>query len=124
MSNSGTRTSSVESPTTESPRRPRWREVELLLLVVFVVAAYFTRMSDLSLRGEETRRALIAREMIETGDWIVPRTQGVPLFSRPPLQNWLIAVIGMVRGEIDAVAVRLPSVCAVLLTAMLIYGYG
>lgn len=101
-----------------------WLEPELALLIVFVLGAYFTRMTDLSIRGEESRRGLIAREMLTTGDWIVPRCQGVPLYSRPPLQNWLIALVSLVRSDIDAIAIRLPSDCAVLLTVILIYAYG
>ncbi len=101
-----------------------WLEPEFLILVLFVVGAYFTRMTDLSVRGEESRRGLIAREMLTTGDWIVPCCQGVPLFSRPPLQNWLIALVALVRGDVDQVALRLPSDCAILLTVILIYGYS
>src|SRR5437762_5572909 len=98
-----------------------WLEPELALLVVFVLGAYFTRMTALSVRGEESRRGLIAREMMNTGDWIVPRCQGIPLFSRPPLQNWLIALTATVRGDVDLVALRFPSDCAILLTVILIY---
>lgn len=101
-----------------------WFEPELVLLIVFVLGAYFTRMSDLTIRGEESRRGLIAREMLTTGDWIVPRCQGVTLFSRPPLQNWLIAGMAMFHGKIDAVVLRLPSDVAVLLTVLMIYGYA
>ncbi len=99
-----------------------WRELELALLVVLVVGAYFTRMTSLTVRGEESRRGLIAREMLNTGDWIVPRCQGVPLFSRPPLQNWLIAAVGIVRGDVDIFALRFPSDCAILMTVILVYG--
>lgn len=113
---------------TTSPPAPgtktTWREWQLGLLVLFVLAAYFTRLTELSIRGEESRRGLVAREMIETGDWIIPRTQGVPLFSRPPLQNWLIASLALVRGDVDAVAIRLPSICAILLTCIVIYRYS
>lgn len=107
-----------------SAGRPWWREWQLALLVLFVFGAYFTRLTTLSIRGEESRRGLIAREMIETGDWIIPRTQGVPLFSRPPLQNWMIAGLALVRGDVDAVAMRLPSICAILLTCLMMYRYA
>lgn len=107
-----------------SARSAWWREWQLAVLVLFVLAAYFSRLTDLSVRGEESRRGLIAREMIETGDWIIPRTQGVPLFSRPPLQNWMIGTLALVRGDVDLVAMRLPSVCAIFLTCLLIYGYA
>src|SRR5262249_47981803 len=111
-------------PAALEPKARWWREPELGLLVLFAIGAFFVGMTDLSIRGEESRRALVAREMLQTGDWIVPRCQGVPLFSRPPLQNWLIALVGLMRGDIDAVALRLPSDCAMLLTVILIYGYA
>jgi 4-amino-4-deoxy-L-arabinose transferase-like glycosyltransferase len=104
--------------------RAWWREWQLALLVLFVLVAYFTRLTELSIRGEESRRGLIAREMIDTGDWIIPRTQGVPLFSRPPLQNWMIASLAILRGDVDAMAIRLPSVCAIFLTSVLVYRYA
>src|SRR5262245_63294672 len=103
------------------PKQPRWwLETELALLVVLVVGAYFTRLTALTVRGEESRRGLIAREMLTTGDWIVPRCQGIPLYSRPPLQNWLIAAVAAVRGDVDRVALRFPSDCGILLTVILV----
>ena len=101
-----------------------WLEIELALVVIVAVAGYFSRMTDLSVRGEESRRGLIAQEMLRTGDWIVPRCQGIPLFSRPPLQNWLIAGMALVRGEVDAFRLRFPSDCAIVLTVILVYGYA
>src|SRR5208283_1907920 len=59
-----------------------------------------------------------------TGDWIVPRQQGLPFLSRPPVQNWAIALVSLARGEIDPVAIRFPSAVAILLTVTLIYAYG
>lgn len=113
---------STGSPTLR--RRSRLLEPEVVLLVLLVTALYFCRLGSLSIRGEETRRATIAREMIETGDWNVPRQQGEPYLSRPPMQNWAIALVGMAAGEIDELAVRLPSALAVLLTTLLVYSYA
>jgi 4-amino-4-deoxy-L-arabinose transferase-like glycosyltransferase len=89
-----------------------------------VLAAYFVRIGDVSMRGEEPRRAQVAFEMIERGDWVVPREQGSPFLSRPPLQNWLIAASTTVCGSRAPWAARLPSVLAMLLTCLLIYGYA
>jgi 4-amino-4-deoxy-L-arabinose transferase-like glycosyltransferase len=103
----------------------RWYfEPEIILLALLVIGVYFVRLESLTIRGEETRRATIAREMVQTGDWIVPRQQGAPFLSRPPLQNWAMATVGLIRGGIDEFAVRLPSAIAVLLTTLLIYGYS
>ena len=38
--------------------------------------------------------------------------------------SWLIALAASARGAFDPIAVRLPSVLAVLGTTLLIYGYG
>lgn len=83
-------------------------------------------MDAVMLHGEETRRATVAMEMIRTGDWIVPDLQGDVFFmsNRPPLQAWLIASIGTLRGSVDPVAVRLPSALAMVGTTLLIYFYS
>ena len=97
---------------------------DLTLLALFVLACYCLRIDKLSIRGEESRWATVAMEMRRSGDWVVPRQQGEPFLSRPPMGSWLIAIAASMRGEFDAVAVRLPSILAVLATALLIYGYG
>jgi 4-amino-4-deoxy-L-arabinose transferase-like glycosyltransferase len=101
-----------------------WREKAFWLLVLLVGCTYFTRIDQPSLRGEETRRARVAQEMLMTGDYIVPRQQGELFLSRPPLQNWVIAAAARMRGNMDIVAVRLPGVVSLLLTCLCIYGYS
>jgi 4-amino-4-deoxy-L-arabinose transferase-like glycosyltransferase len=105
-------------------QRPWWREPEVAILIVLVAAAYFLRIGDVTLRGEETRRAQVAYEMIQSGDWIVPREQGEPYMSRPPFQNWLIALSSLAFGSWDPSVIRLHSVLALLFTTLLIYGYA
>ncbi|HEX7448399.1 MAG TPA: glycosyltransferase family 39 protein, partial [Pirellulales bacterium] len=101
----------------------RWLEPQAVLLAVVVMLIFFTRLGDLTLRGEETRRARVAIEMLETGDWIVPREQGRLFPDRPPLGNWLIALSMLATGGSGAVAVRLPTVLATLATSLVVYAY-
>ncbi len=93
------------------------------LLLVLILTGWFhgSSMTRHGLRGEEARRGLVAQEMIRSGDWLVPREQGQVFLSRPPLQNWIIAAVGIARGRVDAVAIRLPSVVAILLTVAMLY---
>lgn len=105
-----------------STRYQALRHVAFLAALVF--GCYFLRLDALSVRGEESRWATVAREMQSSDDWIVPRQQGRPFLSRPPLGSWLMAAAAEICGSWDARAVRLPSVIAVLLTTVLIYGYG
>ncbi len=97
--------------------------VAIALLTLFVAAIYGVRLSLQPLVGEETRWATGAREMLATGDWLVPRQQGRVFPERPPMTMWTMAVAGWLRGEVDALAVRLPSVIAVVLTSVLVYCY-
>ena len=100
-------------PTLE--QQPRWwTEREMVLILFIATITFCVRLDALPLFGEEPRRALIAREMVESGDWLVPGTQRVFLASRPPLQNWMIACIGLMTGSFDVWAARIPSVFSVL----------
>jgi 4-amino-4-deoxy-L-arabinose transferase-like glycosyltransferase len=115
----------MSTPTSPTPRPwPWWLEREFLLLALLVVGVYFVRLTDLTIRGEESRWAHVACEMLRTGDWVVSRQQGKPFFSRPPLGCWLIALATLARGDCDLTAVRLPTFLATLLTTLLIYGYS
>jgi 4-amino-4-deoxy-L-arabinose transferase-like glycosyltransferase len=109
------------------PSPPRaWSDVLAATLLVTIVATfYLARLADQPLVGEETRWANGAREMLATGDWIVPRQQGQVFPERPPMTMWLIAIAGYFRGGVvDAVAIRLPSVLAVVLTTLVVYAYA
>jgi len=101
-----------------------WRETEFILLVVLVAGIYFSRATALPIRGEESRWARVAYEMLETGDWIIPRQQWKGFPDRPPLGQWLIAATMWITGDSGLLAVRLPTLLATLLTTIVIYGYS
>lgn len=101
-----------------------WREKELWLLLLLLCGMYLTNLDGITIRGEESRRGRIAWEMLHSGNWYVPTMQDRPVFFRPPLQNALIATVATFHGEVDAWSLRIPSVIAILLTVIVIYGYG
>ena len=105
-------------------RRRLGREWEFWALVTLATAIYFSRIADLPIRGEETRRAMVAWEILQSGDWIVPRQQGAPFLSRPPVGSWPIAWLVSATGDLSLVAVRLPSILATVLTTLLVYAYS
>ena len=65
---------------------------------------------------DETRYAEAAREMLESGDWIVPRLNGTCYFEKPILGYWAFAGSMKLFGR-NAFALRLPSALSILLCA-------
>jgi 4-amino-4-deoxy-L-arabinose transferase-like glycosyltransferase len=101
-----------------------WNDLTAVaLLILFIALIYFARLGTQPVVGEESRWGTGAREMLASGDWIVPRQQGHVFPERPPMTMWGMAVAGWARGTVDPIAIRLPSVLAVMLTSVLIYLY-
>jgi 4-amino-4-deoxy-L-arabinose transferase-like glycosyltransferase len=101
-----------------------WREPWLWLAVLLALGIYASRLTELTIRGEEPRWACVAQEMIATGDYIVPRLQGEPFPDRPPLNSWAMVAAARLTGELNLLAIRLPSLLATLLTVVVIYLYA
>jgi 4-amino-4-deoxy-L-arabinose transferase-like glycosyltransferase len=116
----------MEAPSARRARADRnWRpDWEIFALAVLVFVAYFARLTTLPVCGEESRWATAAREMLTTGDFVTPRQQGTLFPERPPLGSWAMALVGFARGNVDLVAIRLPSALATLAITLLIYGYA
>lgn len=69
---------------------------------------------------DEARYGEISREMLVTGDFIVPRLNGLRYFEKPVLGYWLNAASMAMFGD-NGFAIRLPSALAVGLTALTIF---
>lgn len=65
---------------------------------------------------DEPRFAEASREMLASGDWIVPRLNGDYRFDKPPAIYWMQAACIHWLGRTEA-AVRLPSVLCAMLSA-------
>jgi len=73
---------------------------------------------------DEPRYAQVAREMVETGQYIVPHLNGKPYPDKPPLFFWLVAALSKLYGDATTLAARLPSVIAALGVLVLTYVLG
>jgi 4-amino-4-deoxy-L-arabinose transferase len=72
---------------------------------------------------DETRYAEIPREMIASGDWVVPHLNAIRYFEKPVLGYWLNAASIALFGE-NSLAVRLPSAVAAGLSALMLFFLG
>src|SRR5438067_2849766 len=116
------------------PGRRRFAVYTVLALVA-AVAVYLVGNASVPLWDrDEPRYAQASRQMLQSGDWVVPKLLDEPRINKPPMIYWLQAsAMGVMRRiapderlsiegrmERDAAAARLPSAVAMVLTLMLI----
>jgi 4-amino-4-deoxy-L-arabinose transferase-like glycosyltransferase len=68
-------------------------------------------------------QAQIARNMLDSGDWVIAHLDGVPYIEKSPLIYWMIAVSYRIFGTHDWSA-RIPVALAAVLLVWLVYRYG
>ena len=94
--------------------RSRWIAYALLVCVLIWFAG-------LEYRGlfmpDEGRYADIAREMLDSGDWVTPRLNGLKYFEKPPLQYWVTAGAFAAFGVDEWTARLWPAVTGLLCIA-------
>lgn len=87
--------------------------VLVIALASAAIALALTRQLPLFDR-DEGRYSEAAREILVSGDWLVPRLFGVPYLEKPPLFYWLTAV-SLATFGVDELGARLvPALAAAL----------
>jgi dolichol-phosphate mannosyltransferase len=108
-------------------REPRWSRPRYVLatgcLGLVAAALLLGNLSYSFIEPDESRYAQVSLEMLETGDWVVPRLQGEPYLDKPPLLYWLTAASLSAWGQSERAA-RLPVALASWLTVLLVFACG
>jgi 4-amino-4-deoxy-L-arabinose transferase-like glycosyltransferase len=99
-----------------------WADVLWLLALALVLVATGIGLRD-PWPADEPRFALVARDMVATGDWLLPRVGGQPYADKPPLFFWLIA-LGLTLTHSLRAAFLLPSFLAAFGCVVLVYDLG
>ena len=73
--------------------------------------------------ADEPRFASLARDMVQTGEWLFPRVGGDFYQDKPPLFFWLLALSYMVFGSVKAWFL-IPSFLAAGGILFLVYDFG
>lgn len=96
----------------------------LLLLLLLASVAILAGLGQRSLQDwDEAIYAQVAREMIQSGDWIHLHYGYAPYFEKPPLLMWMIAICYKLFG-INEFATRLPSAISGVLLVGVTYLNG
>jgi 4-amino-4-deoxy-L-arabinose transferase-like glycosyltransferase len=107
--------------------RSAFRSWHAILLATFAVGAFsiFFRLGESKSLGSHEGYAIVpAREMLLTGDYVVPRFGGMPRLQKPPLIYWSILAAANVTGTLDITTARLPAAIAGMLLGALICAWG
>jgi 4-amino-4-deoxy-L-arabinose transferase-like glycosyltransferase len=91
------------------PRDPAsLRAIGSTILLAAILLAFGLGSFPL-LEPDEGRYADIAREVLSTGDCVVPRLDGIPFHDKPPLVPWLVAVSFAGFGASEWAARAVPA---------------
>jgi 4-amino-4-deoxy-L-arabinose transferase-like glycosyltransferase len=92
-----------------------------VLAGLLYLPAYLINLNLVQLINDEAIRAIVAFEMIKTGDFITPTIGGVPYLMKPPLFNWILALFFQLSGSWSETVIRLPVILSVILFAATIF---
>lgn len=91
----------------------------LFVLVAVCSALFLLRANSLPLTDpEESRCALIVRDMVAHGHWLVPHLDGRPYFEKPAPFFWLAALGVKLTGSAELGGRLLPALAGLLAVAV------
>jgi 4-amino-4-deoxy-L-arabinose transferase-like glycosyltransferase len=78
-----------------------------VLILSAVNAAWM--LSEKALDNHECYVSVTTREMLQSGDWIIPTCNDSPRLQKTPLSYWLTAGVAEITGKVNEFSARLPS---------------
>lgn len=99
----------------------RQKAAGALLLILLAAAVFLPYLDRLPWAHEEPRRAIVAQEMILTGQHVQPTVCQRPYSKKPPLHNWAIALAAGRDGVVRPGEARAVSLAAFLLLGGAVY---
>lgn len=92
----------------------------VLFLFLFCMILNLPFIGLREFQGEEGRRVMIAVNMLESGNFIIPSLEGSVYLQKPPLYNWLLAGMFRLTHSISETSARLVSVFAAFFSALVL----
>ena len=122
----GTRTFSLEETMLEPQALPPppIRHALFACLIALAGVLHLATIGWGDLYGQtEGQYAGAAREMVQSGHWLLPTNDGVPRLRKPPMLYWLLIASFKTFG-VNAAAARLPIALAVMATVAFTFLIG
>ncbi|MCL4523351.1 MAG: glycosyltransferase family 39 protein [Acidobacteria bacterium] len=100
------------------------RRLHILFLLALALAAYAGTAATPGLIDDaDGGHAIVAREMLERGDFAVMHINGIRWLEKAPLHYWLVAASYRLLGE-SAFSTRLPLALGVAGLVLMVYFFG
>lgn len=105
----------TEAVVVVSVRMTRVQRAAVVGILVLAGLLFFGLIRSIGPLGEhECLVAETAREMCDSGEWIVPHFAHMPRIRKTPLAYWTVALVADLTGRVDEFSARLPSALAAL----------
>lgn len=94
--------------------KPLFRSSKLMLwcISIWLIACAGIRYFSLP---DEGRYGDISRAMLQSGDWLVPRLNGLPFMHKPPLLHWISSVLMEIFGVHVWVLRLVPTLAGIMM---------
>lgn len=99
-------------------QQPKW---VIAAFAVLTAVALVTNLGLMPLDSDEPTRAMVAFEMMKTGNYIVPKIFGEFYYNKPPLYNWLIILSYKAFGVVNEFSTRFPTLLCLAGYVLTIY---
>ena len=93
-----------------------------IILAALVILTFIPYLGEalFSTKGEP-REAIVAVGMLDSGNWILPVSNGDIIPYKPPMLAWCIAALSLFVGHVTEFTSRLPSALALII--MVLWGF-
>lgn len=97
-------------------------KLQIAALLAFSGALFFINIWAYDLwPSDEPRFGQVAREMMQSGNYVAPHVNGLPYKEKPPMLFWLIALASAPFGDVTELSARAPSALAAMAAVLLTF---
>lgn len=98
---------------------------KIVIILSLAYLLFFNNLGGIDLWDpDEPRQAIMAREMMERGDYIHPYLNGQPYLEKPPAYPWMIIAAARLKGRLDEFTSRIPAAVSATLLLLITYSLG
>lgn len=97
----------------------------ILVIILFTSVIFLPPLGTRVLYiSDESRFALLAQDLLQGGQWLLPKLRGEVYMNKPPLYIWMIAGASRLSGGVTEFTAQLPAALSAIATALVTFLFG